>query len=325
LEVRASAPAKVILFGEHFVVYGEPAIVLAIDKRAHVRARLREDQSIYINSPNLRLSGFFRGDHFEPERGGKDAHRQLEPIKIAAQKVLEVSEEKVGVDIEVSSQIPVSAGLGSSAAVAAAVAASVGQILDIELSKKQIYDIALEAERFVHGTPSGIDPAISTYGGVLLFHKGKRFMPLDVDMEIPLLIGDTGVARSTGDLVATVRETLKRYPSIISPIIKAGGKLTHRAVEALKSNDLQTLGELMNINHAMLCAIGVSSEPLERLVYAARKVGALGAKLTGAGGGGCMIALCPQDKLKQVAEAIERVGGTAFIARKTDDGVRIEH
>ncbi|MFQ5758229.1 MAG: mevalonate kinase [Candidatus Bathyarchaeia archaeon] len=324
MEVRASAPAKVILFGEHFVVYGEPAIVLAIDKRAHVRARLRKDQRIYINSTSLGLSGFFRGDHFQPECGGQEAHRELEPIKIATQRVLKVSEEKAGVDIEVFSQIPVAAGLGSSAAVAAAVAAGVSQLLDLDMAKEKIFNIALEAERFIHGTPSGIDPAISTYGGVILFQKGKGITMLKTDADLPLVVGDTRMKRSTGDMVAKLRRRRERYPSVIDPVLKVGGEIVRSAVKALKSGDPEALGELMNTNQGLLSAVGVSSESLGRLIYAAREAGALGAKLTGAGGGGCMIALCSQDKLKRVAEAIERVGGTAFIARKTDEGVRIE-
>ncbi len=325
MEVRVSAPAKVILFGEHFVVYGEPAIVLAIDKRAHVRVRLREDPRIYINSNSLELSGFFTGDSFQPERGGKEARGKLEPIKIAAQKVLDASEEKAGVDIEVLSQIPVAAGLGSSAAVAAAVAAGVSQLLDLKMPKEKIYSIALEAERFIHGTPSGIDPAISTYGGAILFQKSKGIMPLKADIDLPLVVGDTGIKRSTGDMVAELRRRRARYPSVINPVLKVGGEIVRGGVKALKSGDIQALGELMNMNQGLLSAVGVSNEPLERLIYAAREAGALGAKLTGAGGGGCMIALCHEEKLKDVAEAVKDVGGTAFIARKTDDGVRIEH
>jgi len=138
------------------------------------------------------------------------------------------------------------------------------------------------------------------------------------------VVGDTGMERSTGELVGMVRERRKRFQLIIDPIIKTGGKVALRAVKALEAGDLNAVGELMNINHALLCAVGVSNEPLERLVYAARKAGALGAKLTGAGGGGCMIALCYPEKLEEVAEAIKRAGGKAFIARKTNEGARIE-
>ncbi len=138
------------------------------------------------------------------------------------------------------------------------------------------------------------------------------------------MIGDTGIERSTGEQVAIVRERKKQYPSIFDPIVEAGGKISSHAVKALKTGNLQELGKLMNINQALLYAVGVSNESLERLVYAARKAGALGAKLTGGGGGGCMIALSPPEKLEKVAEAIEQAGGTAFIAKKTSEGARVE-
>ncbi len=322
--VTASAPAKTILFGEHFVVYGEPAIVLAIDKRVQASVELRADQRIYINSLDLGFSGFFIEESFQPEHGCQEAQKKLEPVRVAIQRVLDRSERGSGVSVEIRSSIPMAAGLGSSAAVAAAVVFAVSQLLDVELSRDEVFHIVYEAERFVHGTPSGIDPAISTHGGVLLFRKDRGFTPLYVKQDLPLVIGDTGVKRFTGELVAMVRKRRKRYPSIFDSIMKTGGEITLRAVEALENRDLRTLGELMNINHALLCAIGVSSEPLERLVDAARKAGALGAKLTGAGGGGCMIALCLPEKTKPVGEAIERAGGTAFLARKTGEGVRIE-
>jgi len=320
----ASAPAKIILFGEHFVVYGEPAIVLAIDKRVRVSAKLRTDQRIYVNSVDLGLSGFFTKELFQPERGSEEARTKLEPIKIALQKVFDLSKKEVGMSLKIESSIPVAAGLGSSAAVAAAVGVAASQLLDIKLSREEIFSIAYEAERFVHGTPSGIDPAISTYGGVHLFDRDKGITSLNVEEDIPLVVGDTGIKRSTGKLVAMVRERRERFPSIVNPIIRTGGKIALHAIKALEMGDINAVGELMNINHALLCAVGVSNKPLDRLVYAARKAGALGAKLTGAGGGGCMIALCLPDKLEEVAEAIERAGGTAFVARKTNEGAKIE-
>jgi len=323
-EVTASAPAKVILFGEHFVVYGEPAVVLAIDKRAYASAQLRKDERIYINSSDLGVSGAFKGERFQVEGGDSKARSKLEPIKNAVQQVLERAERKAGVNVRINSNIPVSAGLGSSAAVATSTIVAVSTLLDIELPRNQIFLMAYESERLIHGTPSGIDPAISTYGGTLQFQKGKDFIPLNVQTNMPLVIGNTKVERSTGELVATVRHLREHYPLIIDPIIKTGGKIALDAVEALKKDDLPTIGELMNINHALLCAVGVSHESLERLVYAARKGGALGAKLTGGGGGGCMIALAEAGKLRRAVKAIERAGGTAFVARKTEHGVRVE-
>jgi len=324
LEVVASAPAKAILFGEHFVVYGQPSIVMAIDKRAYVKVRLRTDEKVCIHSRDIGVSGCFLGESFQPERGGLEARRRLEPVRVAVEKVLNASKSHVGLNVEIRSSIPVAAGLGSSAAVAAATAMAVSKVLNFELSKKEVFQIAYESERLIHGTPSGIDPAISTYGGVLLYQKDKGLTSLDVEGEIPLVVGDTGVERSTGELVAKVRRLRERYPAIVDPIIRLGGEIVAAAVEALRSNDLQSLGELMNVNHSLLSAVGVSHELLDKLVHAARRAGALGAKLTGAGGGGCMIALASPDVLERVASAIEQAGVTAFIAKKTEEGVRVE-
>jgi len=324
LGVVASAPAKVILFGEHFVVYGEPAIVLAIDKRAYAKVEKRNDKRIYIRSTNLGLSGYFEEEVFHPETGGEHAKYRLEPIKKVTNEIFKIHGEHVGLNIEIHSTVPVAAGLGSSAAVAAATAMAVAEILGIEISKQEVFRITFEAERVVHGTPSGVDPAISTFGGILLFQMDTGVQPLETKIDIPLVIGDTRVQRLTRDLVARVREKQKRFPEIIEPIMRSGREIVLHGIEAMKKGDVETLGELMNINHALLCAVGVSSEPLERLIIHARRAGALGAKLTGAGGGGCMIALAEPEKLELVAEAIQYAGGTPYIARKTDEGVRIE-
>jgi mevalonate kinase len=221
LGVLASAPAKIILFGEHFVVYGDPAVVLAIDKRAYAYAELRTDNRIHIYSKDLGISGFFIEGSFEPERGGQEAKIELAPLKTAVQKVLEIAERKVGVNVKVDSSIPVAAGLGSSAAVAAATSTAVSQLLNENLSREEISRIAYEVECLVHGTPSGIDPTISTYGGVLLFQKEKNLKTLKVKKDILLVVGDTGVKRSTGDLVAKVSKTREKYPSLVDFIIKA--------------------------------------------------------------------------------------------------------
>ena len=325
MEVVASAPAKVILFGEHFVVYGEPAMVIAIDKRAYAKAENRSDKRLYIHSLNLNLSAYFEEENFKTEKGDpKEARIKFEPVRLAVQKILEKHGENVGLNIEINSTVPVAAGLGSSAAVVAAVTMAVSNLLNVNISKEEVFRITYEAEKIVHGTPSGIDPAIATFGGALLFQMDTGFKPLDVKMDIPLVIGDTGIERSTRVQVDKVRELKEKYPQIMESFTWAARQIVMRALEALKEKDLETLGELMNINHALLYGVGVSDESLEWLINAARKAGALGAKLTGAGGGGCMIALAKNEKLEEVSQAIQRAGGTPFIARKTDEGVRIE-
>ena len=324
-QAKASAPAKVILLGEHFVVHGEPAIVLAIDRRATVTVETRSDSKIFIRSEDMGISGFFMNDQFFPQRGGVEAKKKLEPIYAVAREVIKKHGlETAGVNIKIKSSIPIAAGLGSSAAVSVASAAALCSLFDSDKSKDNIFQIAFNAEKIVHGTPSGVDPAISTYGGILWYCKGEPIRRLDIDVDLPLIIGNTGKERSTGELVAKVNDLRNRYPRIIGKVIKAGGEIVKRSVKAIKEKDLETLGELMNINHELLCAVGVSCEELEKLVHAARKAGALGAKLTGAGGGGCMIALVSPEKIEDVAEAIEKAGGEALTTRKTDVGVAIE-
>ena len=323
--VIASAPAKIILLGEHFVVYGEPAIVMAIDKRVYARVEKRNDNRLHVRSMDLNLEVFFENGSFRVEQGDlKEAKMKFEPVKQAIEKVMEKHGQHVGLDIEINSTVPVGAGLGSSAAVIAATTAATGAILDVKLSKEDILRITYAAEKIVHGTPSGVDPAISTMGGTMLFQMDTGFKPLEVKTNIPLIIGDTGVERSTRVQVEKVRDLVDKYPRVTEHLMKAAREIVLRAIEALKENDLETLGTMMNINHALLYGIGVSDESLEWLANAARKAGALGAKLTGAGGGGCMIALAREEKLEQVSEAIQRSGGRPFVARKTEEGVRIE-
>lgn len=325
MPVTASAPAKIILFGEHFVVFGEPAIVMAINRRAYAKATLRKDRRIHVAAPDLGLAGTFEKEKFKAEQGSpRKARKELEPVKLAAEKVLAKAKSNTGVTVNITSDIPAAAGLGSSAAVAAATAKAVSCLLHVPFSAEEIFNVTCEAECLVHGTSSGIDPAVATYGGVLLFKREEGFERLIANENIPLMVGNTCVTRCTGDLVTKVRQNKENFPTIIEPVIKAGGEIVTQAVETLQQGDLKRLGELMNLNHALLYAVGVSSEPIEKLVNTARKAGALGAKLTGAGGGGCIIALAERPKLRRVKKALDTAGGNTFYAEKTDEGVRIE-
>jgi mevalonate kinase len=323
--VVASAPAKVILYGEHFVVYGEPAIVLAIDRRAYATVDHRGDTRIHLQSADLGFSGFFEDGNFKAEKGDmREARSKFEAISMAAEKVIRESGREVGLNIEINSSVPMGAGLGSSAAVVAAVTAATGSLLKVRMPKEDVFRIACETEKVIHGSSSGVDPAISTFGGALLFQMDTGFKPLEFKADIPLVVGDTGVKRSTRVQVEKVGRVAENYPSLFEPMRKAAREIVFRAIDALRENDLATLGELMNINHALLYGVGVSDESLEWLINASRKAGALGAKLTGAGGGGCMVALAKNEELERILEAIERAGGKSFIARKTDEGVKVE-
>lgn len=309
---RASAPAKVILFGEHFVVYDKLAIVMAIDRRVYVTVRPRSDDRIFIESEAISAPA-------ELSKGDK-----LKPIYLIAESVLSSYGKRMGLNISIESSIPISVGLGSSAAVAVASAAAISNLLGEGLSKDEIFRLALEAEKVVHGNPSGIDPAVSTYGGLITYRRGEGAKRLNIERDLPIVVGNTCIERSTGDMISLVSRARRSYPDIIDRIMDAGEALARSAVKALEKGDMKALGDLMNINHALLCAIGVSNEAIDKLVAAARRAGALGAKLTGAGGGGCIIALSPPENTRRVAEAIANAGGESFITGMSLEGVRVE-
>jgi len=321
-KVVASAPGKVILYGEHSVVYGEPAIAIALSKRAYATVYPLSTSTIEIDAVNYGIRA-----EFPQERKITDLKRKklkiLQPIWEACLQVLEYTNTKQGLKLRIESEIPRGAGLGSSAAVAVSTIMAVSTLLGAELPLQTISKLAYEAEKIVHETPSGIDNTIATFGGGILFKKGN-ITKINVKENIPLVIGDTGIERITKRLVLKVKSLKKKYDDIVTSIIKSIGLIIPEALKALTEGDLLTLGELMNINQGLLDALGVSTREISRLIYAARIAGAYGAKLTGAGGGGCIIALAPPEKQKAIAEAIEKEGGKSLITKISIRGVKIE-
>ena len=322
MKATASAPGKCILFGEHFVVYGKPAVVMAIDKRAHVEVEERKDDIIRIKS-NLGLSCELINDHFRPIKGGKRALRALEPIKISVLETFRWLGFKRGINVKVRSEIIPSAGLGSSAAIAVATVAAMLKLFNVEIDEKTLFELSYPSEKYVHVHPSGVDQMIAINGGVIKYVKSEGITRLRVKGNIPLIIGDTGIKRNTGALVSKVKKLKLQKPTLMKECMEKAEEISEEAVKAIEVRDLRTLGELMNKNQVLLEKIGVSHPKLDELINKAREAGALGAKLTGAGGGGCMIALCSPEKAQDVSTAIEALGGQTFIAEMDNRGVLI--
>jgi mevalonate kinase len=295
----ASAPGKVILFGEHFVVYGEPAIAVALNLRVKVTAY--KSQSTFIEGSKTAL------------------------VDKAVDVALEaVNSKDRNIYVKIESNLPVSVGLGSSAATASAIIAAITGLFGVKLSKDELFKMALECEKTVHVNPSGIDPAVSVNGGALLYQRGVGIKPVNLGEDFTLIIGNTGEGRSTGAMVEKVRAFAEERKDVMDGLRKAYSSVVSRALEALENGDFGELGLLMDVNHGLLEAIGVSSFKINKLVYASREAGALGAKLTGGGGGGCIIALAPKERLKSVVEAIRRAGGEPMIAPISRAGVVYE-
>lgn len=222
------------------------------------------------------------------------------------------------ISVEISSDIPVGSGLGSSAAVTVATLAAINIECGFRYKKEKIAQMAHEIEKEVQGAASPTDTFVSTFGGVIEIPSRKRLDLLDCG----IVIGNTGKGASpkkTAKLVKQVAVLKEEYPDSINPIIKTIGSFAKHGEIMVTQKKYQALGKLMNVNHGLLDALGVSTLELSALVYAARNAGAYGAKLTGAGGGGCMVALT--DSQVEVAQAIEKAGGKAIITRFTREGV----
>lgn len=313
--VVASAPGKVTLFGEHAVVYGEPALVMTIGRRVYVTAELRGDNNVRIVASDLQVPGVtvtFAGDELLVETDYGKTLSAVAYLRSAVDIVSKYLGVFKGVNIIVRSEMPVGAGLGTSAAVAVATVLAYTKVLGYDLERKEIARLGWEVEKTVQGIASPMDTSITTFGGVikvkLLGNNNYEVREVPTNTSPPIVIGYVEREAKTKDLIAKVRKLRERHIVIIDSIIKTVGVLVLEAEKALINNDLTLLGELMNINQGLLDALGVSNKRLNDLIYAARVAGALGSKITGAGGGGCVIALAPNNQ-EAVEVAMKLSGG----------------
>ena len=319
--VEASAPGKLILYGEHSVVYRGPAVVMAIDRRAKVYARKRKDNKIFIDADNLGFSGYFENDVYHAVSGNAWRGRNLAALNVSAKKTMEYIGAEGGVDLKVRSMIPIAVGLGSSAAICVATVSAVERLHEGGLKNEEISNVAFERETSIHGKPSGVDNNVSTFGGVMSYEKDVGFKHHKLAKEIPFIIGNSRKKRSTKRMVENVAALKERNPGVVDNFIDAMGNIAHNGLAALLKADLGTMGDLMDLNHGLLSGIGVSTMKLEILCHTARKNGALGAKLTGAGGGGCMIALSEEQRMSDIERAIRRRKSDAYRVSLTEQGV----
>ncbi|HJJ88886.1 MAG TPA: mevalonate kinase [Methanocorpusculum sp.] len=283
-----SAPGKVFLFGEHAVVYGKPGIAMAIKPRVMVTVR----KSRYHQKPNSPYIA--------------ECFRQMD----------------VKGSVYVRSQLPSSSGLGSSAAVTVATLCAINDEFGLEKNRSEIAEIAQNVEKLTqNGRASATDTYVSTFGGMVLIrgNEKRRILP---PQNFSVIIGNTLISHSTSEMIKKVADLRINSPDIANPILDSIAAITMKAMYNLENQ--KELGYLMNMNHALLDALGVGHPILSKLVLAARSAGAHGAKTTGAGGGGCMYAICSKSSRNRVAGAIEGCDARAIITTMDTEGARRE-
>ncbi|MDK2982235.1 MAG: mevalonate kinase [Chloroflexota bacterium] len=307
--ISAQSPAKTILFGEHAVVYGYPAIAVPL--------------------PSISLQVSFLGQPGQPagsvrirnaNTGTEELLSQLapdHPIRAA----IELTQQSLKLDhvpateINISSTIPIASGLGSSAALAAAFIRGFSQYLGFNLSDERINELAFEMEKLQHGTPSGIDNTVIVHRKPIYFIKGQEPEHLKLGEPITLIVADTGVRSLTREVVADVRRQKEAHPDRIDPILAGIGRIARAARAELLHGTPEQIGRLMNENQQLLVALDVSCPELDHLVDTAMQAGALGAKLCGSGRGGNMVALVQPQQAESVRDALLQAGAvTAIIA-----------
>jgi mevalonate kinase len=304
---------KVILFCEHFVVHGVPAVASAINATVDAEVK-KTGAGITVRDERKGSRGYTQ----------EKSAQQKESIERML-RTMGMDPGKAVLEIWLGGNLPGFSGIGASAASSVAIARAVSEEFRMGLSEERINEIAYEAEKAYAGTPSGIDNTAATYGGLIWFKRSLEGGPnniekLSIREPVEIVIGNTGVVADTKEMVAGVAEKKKRNPEKYDALFKQAEDLVVTARKSLKEFDLRKVGNLMNENHRLLQEIEVSCKELDYLVNLAREKGAFGAKLTGGGGGGCMVALTPGKKLQEKVAAVMEAEG--FQVLRTTIGIK---
>ncbi len=305
----ATAPGKIILFGEHAVVYGRPAIAAPVSQ---LRATAVVEDS---PTPGIRLLAADLGTDIQLDEAAAD-----DPVAAVVRQLQTAAQlaHLPNLTITVTSQIPIASGLGSGAAITAAVIRALAQHLGLAhlSSDEWVSNLTYEIEKIHHGTPSGIDNTVVAYEKPVYFVRQQpqnRIEPFAVAQPLRLLVADTGQSSSTKTVVGDVRRQWQADTARFEAIFAGCGRIARQARQAIESGDVVQVGRLMDENHRLLQEMTVSSAALDGLVLAARQAGALGAKLSGAGRGGNMIALVTMEGETAVSQALQQAGARSVL------------
>ncbi len=319
--ITVSAPGKLLIMGDHAVVYGKPCIVTAVDSRMIVTVKKIDEESFVLNAPDVALVNYVKP---MSQLGTGDIPKAAAFIEHSLAFFLKEHTFMGGVEIETHSEFPSTFGFGSSSASVVAVMYALCQLYDVPIDQRGLFDLCYKTVLAVQGVGSGFDVASAIWGGTIYFvGGGSTIEPLDLGI-FPLVVGYSGVKADTATMVNDVAKKYTDNTQKMERIFDAIASLVDDAKEKFLEGDWQRIGTLMNFNQEYLRDIGVSTEKLESLIQAAKSAGSWGAKLSGAGGGDCMIAICSPDAYESVSAAITQSGGSVIETTCGAQGVRIE-
>ena len=321
MSVAASAPGKLVLFGDHAAVYGKPCLVTAVDLRFYATVVSIDEAYIHISTPAMRS----QAETYRVAVKNLSARNRPETafVEAALKQLLKNQDLRSGLKIFTEGP-QTTYGLGSSSAITVAIIKATATHFGIELNQRELFDMAYAAVLDVQGAGSGVDLAAAVCGGTVYYVKGGAVMErLPID-DLPIVIGYSGEKVSTTNLIHQVASLRAHQPDLINPILDLIGRIAIRARDYIVESNWSAVGELMNIHQGLLDSLGVNVLTLSNLIFAAREAGAWGAKLSGAGGGDCMFALAPETDHPAIGLALQDAGGLPVKIAANAPGVRLE-
>ena len=310
MKSKASAPAKVILFGEHFVVYGVKAILCSINKRVTVTAEKTSERKIFINSKIGKLV-------LEPDKSIAEIDSPLKPFYYLANKA--IKNKDIGLHIEIDSEIPLGVGLGSSSACCVAGAAAIFKLFG-ETSKEKILELAIEAEKTIFENTSGADCTVCTYGGIMEYDKINGFKKIEDEPNFQLVIVNSNIQHSTQSMVSKVQQFKNENKEEFSKLANLESKLVEEVLKLVKEKKTKEIGEKINQNQKYLETLGISNNELTKMIKIGQK-SSFGAKITGSGGGGCIFLLTNESNLQNILKEFKDSNYECFSTKIDFQGV----
>lgn len=321
-KITVSAPGKLMLMGEHSVVYGKPCIVTAVDQRMKVMVELLDQPVFKLEAADLNIINYQKSIS---DLGKSEVSKGAKFAELSVRNFIDKYKITSGFYIKTQSAFSANFGFGSSSAVVVGALKALIELLQVKISNKELFDLSYKTVLDVQGKGSGFDVAAAIYGRTIYFKKeGEVIETLPVE-GLDLVVGYSGIKADTVSMINIVGEKIKNYKEGMEKIFDNIGRLVEEAKMAIKDKDWQRLGTLMDFNQNYLEDLGVSTQKLNQMIDAANKAGAYGAKLSGAGGGDCMIALVSADSKSKVSKAITDVGGEIIDVNIGAEGAKVEN